>query len=262
MSPFHNVNGQRIFVEDSGGNKPAIVLSHGFLMDHEMFAPQVEALRDTYRVVTWDMRHHGQTHSTEEPFTIYDAVDDLAGVLEGLGIDSLALCGFSFGGWVTTRFALRFPERTRGIVIVDSYERMEDADTKASYQQFKEVVVSKGFDDEIVTTFRTLLFGAEFDPAIWIGKWRGRSPLSRGWVYDAMFARDDINDRLPEIRCPALVIHGELNPANPAEMSEELVTRLGASEPLLVVPGAGHTSNLEKPDVVNGALLRFLGGLD
>lgn len=103
-----------------------------------------------------------------------------------------------------------------------------------------------------------MLFHPDYDASRWVAKWRGRSPLSRGWVYDAMFARDDINDRLGEIRCPALVIHGEANPANPPEVSAELVKRLGAAEPLFVVPGAGHTSNLEQPEAVNDALLEFL----
>ncbi|CAN5823687.1 hypothetical protein BH23ACT2_BH23ACT2_19340 [soil metagenome] len=59
MSPFVEVAGQRYHVQDTGGAKPAVVFSHGFLMDHEMFAPQVSALRDHYRVITWDIRCRG-----------------------------------------------------------------------------------------------------------------------------------------------------------------------------------------------------------
>ena len=52
--PHAAINGQRIYFEDTGGAGPAVILGHGFLMDHEMFAPQVAALRDEYRVITWD----------------------------------------------------------------------------------------------------------------------------------------------------------------------------------------------------------------
>lgn len=262
ISPFLEVGAQRYFVQDTGGDLPAVVMSHGFLMDHEMFAPQVEVLRDRYRVITWDLRHHGQTHSAEEPFSIWDAVNDLVAILDSLGVDRATMCGFSFGGWISTRFALAHPGRTSALVVLDSYERMEDPETRASYLAFKDVVVSQGFNDEIVETFRGLLFHPEFDSSVWVGKWRGRSPLSRGYVYDAMFGRDDINDRLGEITCPALVVHGEANPANPAEVSEELVRRLGNARPLVVVPGAGHTSNLEQPAAVNAALLAFLAVVD
>lgn len=261
MSPFIEVNSQRYFVQDTGGDKPAVVFSHGFLMDHEMFAPQLDALRDDYRVITWDMRHHGQTHSTDRPFTISEVADDLALILDQLDVSRATMCGFSFGGWISTRFALANPSRTTALVVLDSYERMEDPDTKAAYVGFKEAVVSRGFDDEIVATFQQLLFHPGYDSAVWVGKWRGRSPLSRGYVYDAMFARNDINDRLGEITCPALVIHGEGNPANPPEVSAELVERLGNAWPLFVVPGAGHTSNLEQPDAVNTALAEFLSSV-
>lgn len=258
MSPFVEVNGQRYHVQDSGGDLPVVVLSHGFLMDHEMFVPQVAALRDRYRVITWDQRHHGQTHASDEAFTINDIAEDLAAILDHLGIDQVTLGGFSFGGWISTRFALKFPDRVRGLVILDSYERMEAPETKAAYQQFRDVVVDQGFSDEIVATFVQLLFHPDFESSYWVAKWRGRSPMSRAFVYDAMFSRDDINGRLGEITCPALVIHGEANPANPPEVAEELTALLGNAEPLFIVPGAGHTSNLEQPEAVNTRLLEFL----
>jgi alpha/beta hydrolase family protein len=58
---YADVNGQRLYYEDSGGDGPAVVLSHGFLMDHEMFAPQVTALAPEFRVITWDQRGFGDT---------------------------------------------------------------------------------------------------------------------------------------------------------------------------------------------------------
>lgn len=258
MSPFIKVNGQRYHVQDTGGEFPAIVLSHGFLMDCEMFAPQVEALRDRYRVITWDQRHHGQTHASDDTFTINDIADDLAGILDHLAIEQVTLGGFSFGGWISTRFALKHPDRVRALVIFDSYERMEAPETKEAYQQFRDVVVDQGFNDEIVATFVQLLFHPSYDASTWIAKWRGRSPLSRAFGYDAMFSRDDINDRLGDITCPSIVFHGEANPANLPEVAQELTDLLGNSEPLFLVPGAGHTSNLEQPAAVNARLLEFL----
>ena len=54
--PHAAINGQQIYFEDTGGEGPAVILGHGFLMDHEMFVHQVAALRDGYRVITWDER--------------------------------------------------------------------------------------------------------------------------------------------------------------------------------------------------------------
>ncbi|HEV2362356.1 MAG TPA: alpha/beta hydrolase, partial [Acidimicrobiales bacterium] len=57
--PNVEINGESIYFEDSGGSGPVVVFSHGFLLDHEMFEPQVRALGDRYRCVTWDERCHG-----------------------------------------------------------------------------------------------------------------------------------------------------------------------------------------------------------
>ena len=69
------INGVNIYYEDTGSNLPAVVLSHGFLMDHEMFAPQVAALKSTHRVITWDERGFGGTLATDE-FTYWDRLDE------------------------------------------------------------------------------------------------------------------------------------------------------------------------------------------
>ena len=62
--PFADVNDQHIYFEDSGGDGAAVIFSHGFLMDHEMFEPQVGALSGEFRCVTWDKRGFGQTRAT------------------------------------------------------------------------------------------------------------------------------------------------------------------------------------------------------
>ena len=73
---FADTNGQHLYYEDTGWDGPAVIFSHGFLMDHDMFAPQVDALRDRYRVITWDERGHGQT-PCEGPFDYWDSARDL-----------------------------------------------------------------------------------------------------------------------------------------------------------------------------------------
>jgi hypothetical protein len=71
--------------EDSGGDGPAVILAHGFLMDHEMFAPQVAALAPQYRVITWDERGFGLTEHDGKPFTYWDSAADCLGLLDHLG---------------------------------------------------------------------------------------------------------------------------------------------------------------------------------
>ena len=89
------VNGQELYYEDSGGDGPAIIFSHGLYMDHEMFAPQVEALRDSWRCITWDERAHGSTVTSDDRFTYWDSAADLVGLLDHLGIERAVVAAFA-----------------------------------------------------------------------------------------------------------------------------------------------------------------------
>ena len=123
--PFAEVNGQHIFFEDSGGNGAPVIFSHGFLMDHEMFAPQVEALADDFRCITWDERGFGQTPASG-PFTYYDSASDCLALLGHLGIDQAVLAGMSQGGFLSLRAALTAPDRVKALVLIDTQSGTED----------------------------------------------------------------------------------------------------------------------------------------
>ncbi len=102
--PHAAINGQQIYFEDSGGDGTPVVLAHGFLMDHELFAPQVEALAPAgYRVITWDERGFGLTEFDGEPFTYWDSAADCLGLLDHLGLESAIVGGMSQGGFLSLR---------------------------------------------------------------------------------------------------------------------------------------------------------------
>ncbi|HHC07507.1 MAG TPA: alpha/beta hydrolase, partial [Actinobacteria bacterium] len=108
--PVAEVNGQRIAYDDTGGDGPALLFSHGFLMDRTMFDHQVAALSDRYRCITWDERGFGETPA-EEPFTYWDSADDAVALLDHLGVDRAAFIGMSQGGYLSLRAALAHPDR-------------------------------------------------------------------------------------------------------------------------------------------------------
>ena len=82
--PYAEVNGQRIYFQDTGGDGAPVILAHGFLMDRSMFDPQVEALGADHRVITWDERGFGQTEFDAQPFTYWDSANDLLGLMDHL----------------------------------------------------------------------------------------------------------------------------------------------------------------------------------
>jgi len=97
--PVAEANGIEITYTDSGGEGPAVVFSHGYLMDHSMFDRQVTALAPQYRVITWDQRGHGGTRATGA-FTYWDSAADVLALLDHLGVERAVLAGMSQGGFL------------------------------------------------------------------------------------------------------------------------------------------------------------------
>jgi 3-oxoadipate enol-lactonase len=257
--PYADVNGQRLYFEDVGDG-PAVVLGHGFLMDHEMFAPQVAALRDEHRVVTWDQRGFGETEFDGEPFTYWDSARDLLGLLDHLGIERAVLGGMSQGGFVALRAALLAPHRTRALVLMSTQAGVEDPGNVAGYQQMHDTWVTVGPVDELAGVIAGLIVDEPAENARWIAKWQARPKELLTTPFDCLMTRDDVGDRLSEITCPALVVHGTSDAAIPMEAAEALAAGLRGARPIVRVPGA-HAANLTHPEPVNEAIAAFLAGL-
>src|ERR1700693_2538278 len=160
--PLCEVNGQWIHYEDTGGNLPPLVLAHGLLMDDSMFAPQVEALSSRCRIITWDARCHGETETTDEPFTYWDLADDLRGLLDHLGIERAVIGGMSQGGFVALRFALAHPERVAALILMSTQAGIEDPEKVATYELMLDVWEAEGLNDQLAETIAAIVLGNEW----------------------------------------------------------------------------------------------------
>ena len=259
--PFADVNAQRIRFDDSGGDGPPLILSHGFLMDREMFAPQIDALAPEFRVISWDERGFGETEFDGQPFTYWDSARDCLGLLDHLGIEQAVLGGMSQGGFLSMRAALLAPERSRALVLIDTQAGVEDPERLPAYRQMQETWLQVGPVDELAQGIAHLIIG---DPAlseVWIAKWQELSPQSMQAPADCLFERDDISDRLGEISCPAIVFHGTADQSIEMERADELCRGLSGCTGVVRIEGASHASNLTHPGEVNGPLLDFLRSL-
>jgi pimeloyl-ACP methyl ester carboxylesterase len=259
--PFADVNGQRIRFDDSGGDGPPVILSHGFLMDREMFAPQVDALAPEFRVITWDERGFGETEFDGQPFTYWDSARDCLGLLDHLGIDRVVLGGMSQGGFLSMRAALLAPERVRALVLIDTQSGIEDPERLPTYRQMQQTWMSAGPIDDLTAAVAALIIGDPAVSEVWIEKWKRLPNENLGAPGDCLFDRDDITDRVGEIECPAIIFHGTVDQSIEMEKAEELREGLPGCTRLVRVEGAAHASNLTHPEVVNGPLLEFLRAL-
>lgn len=258
--PVAEVGGRRVRYDDTGGGGPAVVLSHGFFMDGEMFALQVPALAPGYRCVTWDQRGFGGT-DVDGPFTLWDAARDCLGLLDHLGIDRAVLVGHSQGGYLSLRAALLAPERVRALVLVDSQARADTPEEQAGYRAMFATWMGEGPLDEVAATVAGMIIG---DPAVaepWVAKWKAAPRDRILHPSEALVGRDDVSDRLGEITCPALVVHGTRDVAIPLTTAEATCAALPGCAGVVAVEGAAHAPNLTHAEVVNEAVLEFLGGL-
>jgi pimeloyl-ACP methyl ester carboxylesterase len=256
------VNGQQIYYEDTGGDGPAVVFSHGLFMDHEMFAPQVEALKGRYRCITWDERGHaGTATDTLAPFSYYDSANDLAALLAHLGVKRAVLAGMSQGGFLSLRCALTHPEIVRALVLIDTQAGVEAPERLKGHMQLADAWATGGLSDPIADMVAGIILGDGWSgAAAWKAKWRKITPVNLLGCMNTLATRDDVTDRLGAIKVPALVVHGDADAAIELSLAETLTAGLAEAK-LVVVPGAGHAANLTHADVVNPAIAAFLDGL-
>jgi len=258
--PFADVNGQRLFYEDSGGDSDdVIVFSHGFFMNHAMFDPQVAALRDTWRCVAWDERGHGQTETSPDPFTYWDSASDVLGLLDHLGVERAVLAGMSQGGFLSMRAALTAPDRVRALVLIDTQPGAEDPEQLEGYDQLSAAWTAPGGPPpEVVATVAGLILGPDVtDTERWMGPAAALPPDTMNQIYNTLSTRDDISDRMGELTMPALVIHGTADFAITIDIARAYVKDLPDAE-LVEIEGAAHAANLTHHEQVNPPLKAFL----
>ena len=253
-----HLNGTTIAYADTGGDSPPVILSHGFLMDHSMFDAQVAALSATHRVITWDERGFGGTRATGD-FTYWDSANDVLALMDHLDIESAVVGGMSQGGFLSLRVALTAPERVKALILLDTQAGTEDPATIEPYNQLHAAWVEHGS-----AAVQDVIAGIILGPGEWgewFDKWARLEPDQFTAAFHCLMHRDDITDRLGEITCPALIVHGTADSAIPMEKAEILRDRIAGSTTLVALEGGPHAANMTNPAEVNEAILRFLSGL-
>jgi len=255
------VNGATLAYDDTGGDGPVVVLSHGFLMDRTMFDDQVAVLRGTFRVITWDQRGFGDTVYDEQPFTFWDSARDCLGLLDHLDVDRAVFGGMSQGGFIALRVALLAPGRVRGLVLLDTQAGPEDAEVIPLYQGMIDAWVADGPTDELAEASASLIIGDPGLSATWTATWKTRPPRSLRNPGQTLLEREDIADRLGEISAPALVVHGTADVSISMDKADALAAGLEGCAGVVAVEGGTHAANMTHPGPVNDAVLTFLADL-
>ncbi|XRQ09165.1 alpha/beta fold hydrolase [Actinomadura welshii] len=237
---------------DDGDGVP-LVLIHGGEGDRTAYATLRGHLGAGIRAISYDQRDSGITVNPPVPYTLSDLGDDVADLLDALGLESAHLLGTSFGGAVAQHAALRHPGRVASLVLIattPSFALGADAINELlnlSYDDLRTAV-----DDYFVTPEGQARIGARAAQTLMT-----RDPEQRARRHAA--AREhEIRDRLGEITAPTLIVHGtedRLAPYTGALLMEE---RMPNAE-LRAIEGARHAVGMEFAETIAGWVREFLG---
>jgi pimeloyl-ACP methyl ester carboxylesterase len=263
------INGRQLHYHDAGSGPETIIFSHGYLMDHRMFAAQIAALSQSYRVIAYDHRGHGQSDPCLKPFGLYDLVGDAAELIDALCDGPVHFAGMSTGGYVGMRLLLKRPKLIKSLILIDTSAGAEDPISLKQYDRLLFFVRLFGIPP-ILGKVLPLMMGQTFrtDPdrredfnswKAYIGRLNKTSVRHFG---RAIFDRDDVLDDLRAVGSPPptlIVVGAEDIPTPPSDAKAMHAAIVGSR--FVQVPDAGHTSPVEQPEAVTDALTEFLRGL-
>lgn len=248
------------------GQGPAVLLVHGFPLDHAMWQGQVDLLSSRYRVIVPDLRGFGASGVTAGTVTMREMADDLVGLLDALQISApVALGGLSMGGYIAFQLLHDHPERVRGLMLCDTRAPADTAAGIAGRRETADRLLREGVAFLADAMLAKVLSPATFrDQPELVAVVRRmilrQSPVGLAAASRGMAERSDASGWLTHIDCPTLVVVGQDDAVSlPAEMASMAGAIPGTT--LVEIAAAGHLSPLEQPAAVGRAMQQFLDRL-
>jgi 3-oxoadipate enol-lactonase len=250
--------GDRRLAYESHGAGRAVVLIHPFPFDGRMWRGTAEALAGVCRVLLPDLRGFGGSELGSPDPSLADMADDVAALLDHLGIARATVGGMSMGGYVALAFAARHRARLDGLILADTRAAADSAQAAAGRSGALALVEGQGVAALVDQQLPALLSNSPTEAVRQQVRELGRQ--SPAGVMAAIRALRDRPDRRPELAalaCPTLVIVGSEDKLSPPTEAATMAQSIRGAR-LVEIPGAGHLSHLERPAEVVAALASFL----
>ncbi len=250
----------RIAFELKGEGSP-LVLLHGALSDSREWRRQFDELSNEFTVVAWDAPGCGRSEDPPETFRLSDYADCLAAFIGEIGLVRPHVLGLSFGGGLALELYHRYPAIPRSLILVSAYAgwagslppevvkerlyqmlRLSELPPEQVVEALIPTLFTKSVSIDVIDEIAAII--SEFHPV-------GMRAMTLA------FAEADLNDMLPTIEVPTLLLYGEADQRSPLNVAENLHAKIPASR-LVIIPGVGHQSNLEAPEIFNAEVRSFL----
>lgn len=242
-------DGVKVYYEVAGSG-PAVLLTHGYSGTSHMWQGQVEALKDAFQVIVWDIRGHGRSDSPDDPALYSEALTlgDMTALLDAVGAETAAIGGLSLGGYLSLAFHVAQTERVHSLMLFDTGPGYRNPEAREGWNEMargraryfrRKGLAGIGGGDEA--------HGDQHQSA------EGLALAAEGILqqYDSR-----VIDSLPDISLPALVMVGAEDKQF-LKPTDYMAGKIPGAEKV-VLEKAGHVANVDQPEAFNAAVRDFL----
>lgn len=261
MATFQILDGLSLFYHDEGQGEP-LLLIHGFPLSGELYQPQRAVLNNRFRILTPDLRGMGRSDAPNGAYSVETYADDLVALMDHLGIGSAVVAGMSMGGYVLLAMLRRHPERVEGAIFIDTKAGADTDEGRAGRRRMAEQARAEGagaIADVMLPKMLTERTRTEQpELANHLREMMAATPVD-GLVgaLEALAARPDSSELLPQINVPTLILVGSEDTITPPSEAEKLKAGIPNAQ-LVVIEGGAHAANIERPNEVNSAIEQWI----
>jgi 3-oxoadipate enol-lactonase len=250
-----NVNGIQIAYTRKGTGKP-LVLVHGYPLDHTIWDEVLSLLENNFDIITPDLRGFGQSDIVKSQYKILDMAADIAGLLDQLGIEKVAIAGHSMGGYVALAFARAYPERVLGLGLVASQAPADPPERKQGRYDAAAEIIKTGVEP-VAESMSAKLTSDKRVQTFVRGLIAEQQPMGLAGALKAMAERDDSTSILSGFKFPVAIVHGEEDELIPVQRAQEIKAAIPHAI-LMELSGVGHMPMMENSQITATTLKNLL----
>lgn len=255
--PHIQLNSAKLFYIQEGQGEEVIVFSHGLLWSHKMFQSQIDFLKKDYTVIAYDHRGQGQSEVSSGPYDMDMLTIDAMELIDKMVGKPVHFVGLSMGGFVGMRLAARFPEKVKSLILLETSASPEPVENLPKYKLLTGIVKWFGIIPTVAGTVMKIMFAQSWleNPKNsdsykkWIKELQSNKKTITKSV-EAVIYRKGIEEEIRQIKSPTMIVVGDEDIATKPEKAKFIQMSIPNSV-LHMVPRAGHSSCIEKPQEIN-----------
>jgi 3-oxoadipate enol-lactonase len=255
--PHISINNAKIFYIKEGEGTETILFSHGLLWSHKMFEEQIDYLKNKYTLIAYDHRGQGQSEVTDGPYDMDLLTQDALELIDKVACQPVHFVGLSMGGFVGMRLAARYPDKIKSLILLETSAHPEPVENLPKYKFLNGIVKWFGVIPKVAKEVMKIMFAQS-----WLDNPKNKEQYKK-WVkelqsnkktitrsVEAVIFRKGVEEEIRQIQCPTMVVVGDEDVATKPEKAKFIQMSI-PNAVLHMVPGAGHSSCIEKSEEIN-----------